>query len=89
MALTKRVKTAAVKKAQKHDKDTGSAQVQVSILSKQIDKLASHLKSNHKDNHSRKGLLQMVANRRKHLKYLEKKDGNTYTELIKTLGLKK
>lgn len=89
MALTKRIKTTAIKKAQKHDKDTGSAQVQVSVLSKQIDKLASHLKKNHKDNHSRKGLLQMVADRRKHLKYLEKKDSNTYTELIKTLGLKK
>jgi len=89
MALTKRIKTAAVKKAQKHDKDTGSAQVQVSVLSKQIDKLAAHLKGNHKDNHSRKGLLQMVANRRKHLKYLEKKDSNTYTELVKTIGLKK
>ena len=89
MTLTKRVKTAAVKKAQKHDADTGSAQVQVSVLSKQIEKLADHLKKNHKDNHSRKGLLQMVADRRKHLKYLEKKDGNTYTELVKTLGLKK
>ncbi len=89
MTLTKRVKTAAVKKAQKHDKDTGSAQVQVSVLSKQIDKLADHLKKNHKDNHSRKGLLQMVADRRKHLKYIEKKDSNTYTELTKTLGLKK
>jgi small subunit ribosomal protein S15 len=89
MALTKRTKAAAVKKAQKHEGDTGSAQVQVSVLSKQIDKLASHLKKNHKDNHSRKGLLQMVADRRKHLKYLEKKDANTYTELIKSLGLKK
>ncbi len=89
MTLTKRVKTTAIKKGQKHDKDTGSAGVQVSILSKKIDKLASHLKSNHKDNHSRKGLLQMVADRRKHLKYLARKDQNTYTELIKTLGLKK
>ena len=89
MTLTKRVKTAAIKKAQKSDKDTGSSQVQVSVLSKKIDKLASHLKQNHKDNHSRKGLLQMVADRRKHLKYLEKKDSNTYTELVKALGLKK
>ena len=89
MTLTKRVKTAAIKKVQKSDSDTGSAGVQVSILSKKIDKLAEHLKKNHKDNHSRRGLLQMVADRRKHLKYLEKKDSNTYTELIKTLGLKK
>ncbi len=89
MVLTKRVKTAAIKKAQKNDKDTGSSQVQVSVLSKQIDKLAIHLKGNHKDNHSRKGLLQMVADRRKHLKYIENKDSNTYTELTKALGLKK
>ncbi len=89
MALTKRIKTAAIKKAQKHDKDTGSAQVQISILSKQIDKLAAHLKKNHKDNHSRKGLLQMVANRRKHLKYLKRKDASAYAELVKTIGLKK
>ena len=89
MALTKRVKTAAVKKAQTHEGDTGSTQVQVSILSKKIAKLTSHLKKNHKDNHSRKGLLQMVADRRKHLKYLEKKDSNAYTELVKAIGLKK
>jgi small subunit ribosomal protein S15 len=89
MTLTKRIKTAAIKKVRKHDKDTGSAGVQVSVLSKQIDKLAAHLKKNHKDNHSRKGLLQMVADRRKHLKYIEKKDVNTYTELVKTIGLKK
>jgi small subunit ribosomal protein S15 len=89
MTLTKRIKTAAIKKTRKHDKDTGSAQVQVSVLSKQIDKLAAHLKKNHKDNHSRKGILQMVADRRKHLKYLEKKDSKAYTALIKALGLKK
>ncbi len=89
MTLTKRTKTAAIKKVRKSEKDTGSAQVQVSVLSKQIDKLADHLKKNHKDKHSRKGLLQMVADRRKHLKYLEGKDTKAYTTLVKTLGLKK
>ena len=89
MTLTKRVKTTAIKKVRKHDSDTGSANVQVAILSKKIDKLAAHLKKNHKDNHSRRGLLQMVADRRKHLKYLARKDEKAYTSLVKTLGLKK
>jgi small subunit ribosomal protein S15 len=89
MALTKRTKTAAIKKVQKHENDTGSSQVQVSILSKKIEKLAAHLKGNHKDNHSRKGLLQMVADRRKHLKYLEKHQPEVYKKTIKELKLKK
>ena len=70
--LTKRKKAHAIKEVQKHEGDTGSSEVQVSILSKQIDTLALHLKKNTKDKHSRRGLLQMVADRRKHLKYLEK-----------------
>ena len=87
--LTKRQKTNALKKTQRHEGDTGSAEAQVAILSRRIDELASHLKSNHKDNHSRRGLLQMVANRRKHLKYLEVHDTKTYGKVIKALGLKK
>lgn len=87
--LTKRKKANALKKAQRHDGDTGSPQAQVAILSKRIEELSSHLKKNHKDNHSRRGLLQMVANRRKHLKYLESKDAKAYGKLVKTLGLKK
>ncbi len=89
MALTKRTKTLAIKKAQKHDKDTGSAQVQISLLTKKIEKLSEHLKKNHKDNHSRRGLLQMVANRRKHLKYLQRKDREAYESIINLIGLKK
>lgn len=72
-----------------HDTDTGSPEVQISILSKRIDELASHLKKNQKDNHSRRGLLQMVADRKKHMKYLEKKSTRRYNALIKKLGLKK
>jgi len=87
--LTKRKKANALKKTQLHEGDTGSSQAQVAILSKRIDELASHLKKNHKDNHSRRGLLQMVANRRKHLKYLEGQDVKAYGKLIKVLGLKK
>jgi len=87
--LTKRVKTAVIKDAAKHDKDTGSADVQVAVLSRKIDELAAHLKKNKKDFHSRRGLLQMVADRRTHLRYLEKNDKKGYTSLIKKLGLKK
>jgi small subunit ribosomal protein S15 len=86
--LTKIKKANAIKKTQIHDTDTGSPEAQVSILSKKIDDLASHLKKNHKDNHSRRGLLQMVSDRRKHLKYLKKTDEKRYEALNKTLGLK-
>ena len=62
-----------IKKTQVHEKDTGSPEVQIGLLSRQIDELASHLKTHAKDNHSRRGLLQMVADRRSHLKYLKRK----------------
>ena len=87
--LTKRVKTAVIKDAARHDKDTGSADVQVSILSRKIEELTRHLKKNGKDNHSRRGLLQMVADRRSHLVYLEKNDKRRYNAVVKKLGLKK
>ncbi len=87
--LTKRVKTSVVKNAARHDTDTGSADVQVALLSRQIDELTKHLKKNQKDLHSRRGLLQMVADRRTHLRYLEKNDKKGYSSLIKKLGLKK
>ncbi|OGD70834.1 30S ribosomal protein S15 [Candidatus Campbellbacteria bacterium RIFCSPLOWO2_02_FULL_35_11] len=86
--LTKTKKANAIKKARIHDTDTGSPEAQVSILSKKIDELAEHLKKNNKDNHSRRGLLQMVADRRKHLKYLKGKDEKRYEALNKKLGLK-
>ena len=87
--LTKRKKQNAVRQTQKHETDTGSPEVQVSLLTKSIDELTSHLRKNNKDKHSRRGLLQMVADRRKHLKYLEKKDKRRYNALIKKLDLKK
>lgn len=87
--LTKRKKTAATKEIKRHDDDTGSPEVQVALLSKKIDELAKHLKKNKKDNHSRRGLLGMVADRRRHLKYIEKKDKKAYAALIKKVGLKK
>jgi small subunit ribosomal protein S15 len=78
-----------MKPIQKHDTDTGSAAVQVALLTKQIGELAAHLKKNAKDKHSRRGLLQMVANRRSHLKYLERTDKKEYHKVLKSLGLKK
>ena len=86
--LTKQKKANAIKKTRVHDADTGSPEVQVSLLSKQIDELAKHLKTHKKDRHSRKGLLQMVSDRRAHLKYLQRKDTKRYEALVETLGLK-
>jgi small subunit ribosomal protein S15 len=87
--LTKRKKDKVIKEAGIHDKDTGSPEVQVAILTKRIDELAGHLKKHLKDKHSRRGLLQMVADRRTHLKYLETNDKKRYNALVKKLGLKK
>lgn len=87
--LTKRVKAATIKNAARHDTDTGSADVQVAVLSRKIDELTKHLKKNPKDLHSRRGLLQMVADRRSHLRYLEKNDKRRYSAITKKLGLKK
>lgn len=87
--LTKRKKTAVIQEAQVHATDTGSPEVQVALLTRHIEELTSHLKKNHKDRHSRRGLLQMVADRRKHLKYLEIHDKRRYNALVKKLELKK
>ena len=87
--LTKRKKENAIKDVKTHENDTGSAAVQVALLTKQIDDLSKHLKKHLKDFHSRRGLLQMVADRRKHLKYLERKDEKAYRSIVKKLGLKK
>ena len=87
--LTKTKKSKIVKDVQIHDTDTGSPEVQIAILTKRIDELANHLKKNAKDNHSRRGLLQMVADRKSQMKYLEKKSTKRYNVLAKKLGLKK
>ncbi len=87
--LTKRVKTAVIKNVAMHDKDNGSASVQIGILTRKIEELARHLKKNQKDFHSRRGLLQMVADRRTHLRYLEKNNKRQYSAVVKKLGLKK
>lgn len=69
--------------------DTGSPEVQVALLTKRIEKLVAHLKTNPTDNHSRRGLLGMVSKRRRLLNYLEKRDVNRYKAIIKKLGLGK
>ncbi len=86
--LTTRKKAKVIKETQIHATDTGSPEVQVAVISKRIDELASHLKKHKKDNHSRKGLIQLVADRRKHLKYLEKKSKKRYDAITKKLDLK-
>ena len=73
--ISKTKKLKLIKEVAVHEKDTGSPEVQISILTKRIEELAKHLKTHAKDNHSRRGLLAMVANRQAHMKYLEKKLG--------------
>ena len=85
--LTTRKKNKIIKDTQIHPTDTGSPEVQIAILSKRIDELANHLKKNKKDNHSRRGLVQMVMNRKNHLKYLESKSAKRYKSIKATLGL--
>lgn len=86
MLATKKKQT-VIKKNQVHDKDTGSPEVQVAVISAQIDELAKHLKKHKKDNHSRRGLIKMVADRRNHLKFLERKDKSRYNALLKKMDL--
>ncbi len=89
MALTHRKKQSAIKDFQLHQTDTGSAGVQVAILTKEIEELARHLKKHPKDNHSRRGLLKMVSHRKRLLDYLSKYSEKEYTKVVKKLGLKK
>jgi small subunit ribosomal protein S15 len=87
--LTKNKKQRIIKTVKVHETDTGSPEVQIAVLSRRIDDLAAHLKKNKKDKHSRRGLLGLVADRKTHMKYLEKKDVKRYNALIKKLDLKK
>ena len=89
MALSKDDKQKIVKKFAREKSDTGSPEIQVALLSVQIDKLADHLKDHKKDIHSRRGLLAMVAKRRRLLSYLRDRDEKRYRSLLEELGLKK
>lgn len=87
--LTKTKKQKVIKEVALHSEDTGSAAVQIGVLTKRIEELTKHLKKHQKDQHSRRGLLQLVADRQKHMKYLQKKDMKTYDSVLKKLELKK
>lgn len=86
--LKKEKKTKIIASHKIHDNDTGSASVQVALLTERIEELSSHLKTHKKDFHSRRGLLKMVSKRRKLLEYLKENDTKTYVKVVKDLGLK-
>ncbi len=89
MALTKETKQAIIKKYAKDEKDTGSCEVQIAILTEEIKELTEHLKVHIHDHHSRRGLLKKVGQRRNMLNYLAKKDVQRYRDIVSKLGLRK
>ena len=89
MALSKEEKAKIVKEFGKNDKDTGSIEVQIAILTKEINNLTAHLKEHIHDYHSKRGLLMKVGQRRSKLNYLMKNDVTKYREVINKLGLRK
>lgn len=89
MAMDADIRTEILEKYQLHPKDTGSTEVQIALLTQRITDLSEHLGNHKKDNHSRRGLLLLVSQRRKFLNYLQKKDYNKYQDIIKALGLRK
>lgn len=86
--LSKQKKQRVIKKYQQHEGDTGSSEVQIAILTAEIEELAKHLKVHHKDHSSRRGLLRKVGERRRLLRYLQKENAASYEELVKSLKLK-
>ena len=89
MSITAERKTALIAEHARTEGDTGSAEVQVAILSERIANLTEHFKTHKKDNHSRRGLLKMVSQRRRLLDHLKKTDETRYTAIIGTLGLRR
>lgn len=89
MSITKEKKGELITNFACKDSDTGSVEVQCAILTERINNLTTHFKTNHKDHHSRRGLLKLVGRRRRLLKYLKNTDLNRYTSLIEKLGLRK
>lgn len=86
--LTPKEKNNIIKKFQTHKDDTGSPEVQVAILTKEIEQVSEHLKTHRKDNHSRRGLLKMVGNRRRLLRYLKSEDEKRFEKLADRLKLR-
>lgn len=89
MALKKEKKTKIIEGVKIHEKDTGSPDVQIALLSEEIDKLVLHLKKHPKDLHSKRGLIKMVVKRKKMLSYLKAENEKRYKSIIKKIGLKK
>jgi small subunit ribosomal protein S15 len=89
MAPDRDLKEQIVKDYKTHDSDTGSSQVQVALLTQRINELTEHFKVHKKDNHSRRGLLKMVSQRRKHLDYLKRTDIEQYHAMVQRLGLRR
>ncbi len=89
MALKKAEKTAIMDKYHVHSRDTGSPEVQIALLTTRINQLVEHLKGHKQDNTSRRGLIKMVGERRRHLSYLSKKDIARYKQVVEQLGLRK
>ena len=87
--MTKERKQEIIETYRRDEKDTGSPEVQIALLTERINDLTEHLKTHKKDNHSRRGLLQMVGARRNLLNYLVKKDVNRYRAIVEKLGLRK
>ena len=89
MALLKEAKTEVVRTYKQHEKDTGSPEVQIAILTKRIGYLTEHSKAHQKDHHSRRGLLQLVGRRRRLLDYLKRVDDDRYRAVLTRLGIRK
>lgn len=89
MTLQKEEKTSIISEFRTHETDTGSAEVQIALLSARINQLTEHLKQHKKDHHSRRGLLMMVGQRRRLLNYLSKKDIERYRTVVSRLGLRR
>lgn len=89
MALEKQAKQEVIRKYGTNERDSGSPEVQIALLSARIASLSEHFKTHKKDHHSRRGLLFMVNRRRKLLSYLQREDVNRYQEIIRKLGIRK
>ncbi|WP_064093667.1 30S ribosomal protein S15 [Rossellomorea aquimaris] len=89
MAITKERKNELISEYKVHENDTGSPEVQIAVLTEEINNLNDHLRVHKKDHHSRRGLLKMVGHRRNLLSYLRKKDVQRYRDLINKLGLRR
>lgn len=87
--MEKQVKETIIKDFARHDSDTGSPEVQIALLTSRIQQLTEHLRTHQHDQHSRRGLLKLVGQRRRHLKYLSQTNPDSYREILQRLGLRR